>query len=128
VLWLMIGFYFLAGINHFLKPEIYIGIIPPYLTCPSALNILAGIFEIVFALLLYWVKTRKYAAFGIILMLFAFMPVHIFMIQKANVSPFLLGRYTISPIIALLRIPLQAIFIGWAWWCSKMKFNLLAYD
>jgi uncharacterized membrane protein len=124
-LWLMIIFYFTAGIKHFTNPAPYLAIIPPYLPYPETLSYLAGFFEIVFALLLFPIKTRKYACYGIILMLIALMPAHIYMIQKANIAPFLLGKLTITPLIAWIRIPFQLIFILWAFWCSKMKFNLI---
>lgn len=123
-IWLMIVFYFVAGIKHLTNPTPYLSIIPAYLTYPNALNYLAGFFEITFALLIFPLQTRKYACFGIILMLLAFIPAHIYMIQKANVAPFILGKYTITPFIAWLRIPFQALFMVWAFWSSKMKFNL----
>ena len=121
----MVLFYFFAGINHFIKPATYINIIPPYLPWPETLNYLAGLFEILFGILLIPLKTRKYASWGIILMLIAFMPTHIYMIEQAKFNPLLLGEYTITPFIAWVRIPLQGILILWAFWCGKMKFNLL---
>ncbi|TKC08130.1 DoxX family protein [Pedobacter polaris] len=124
-LWLMIIFYFGAGVNHFIKPSPYLTIIPPYLPYPKMLNYIAGFFEITFALLLFSVKARKYACWGIILMLIVFLSSHIIMIQKANDAPFLLGNWTITPFIAWLRIPFQVIFVFWAYWCSRMKFNLI---
>lgn len=125
IILIMILFYFFAGINHFIKPSTYINLIPPYLPFPETLNYLAGFFEIAFAIFLIPIKTRKYASWGIILMLIAFLPAHIFMIQKANLDPLSLGNYTITPLIAWLRIPIQAILILWAYWCSKMKFNFI---
>ena len=124
VLGLMVLFYFMAGTKHFTNPAPNLSIIPPYLPFPETLNYLAGFFEISFALLIIPIKTRKWACWGIILMLIAFMPAHIYMIQKANLGPYVLGKYTITPFIAWLRIPFQVIFIGWAYWCSIMTFSL----
>ncbi|MGZ3822145.1 MAG: DoxX family protein, partial [Mucilaginibacter sp.] len=58
----LILFYIVAGINHFRSPDSYIRIIPHYLPYPSALNILAGCFEILFGLMLIFPKTRRIAA------------------------------------------------------------------
>lgn len=121
----MVLFYVFAGINHFINPLTYINLIPPYLPFPEALNYLAGFFEIVFATLIIPTKTRKYASWAIILMLLAFMPTHIFMIQRANLDPLTLGKFRISPLIAWIRIPLQAILVLWAYWCSQTKFKLI---
>jgi uncharacterized membrane protein len=65
--------------------------------------------------MLMFKSTRPYAAKGIILMLIAFVPVHIKMVQDA---PFLLGgSITVTPLLAWLRlVVLQPLLILWAWW------------
>lgn len=80
-LYVMAIFYLLAGLNHFINPEGYILLIPEYLPNHSLLNILAGIAEVGFATGLFFPKSRKLAAWGIILMLIAFIPAHIYFIQ-----------------------------------------------
>lgn len=125
VILVMILFYFSAGINHFIKPSVYVALIPPYLPWPETLNYLAGFFEIAFSILIISVSTRKYASWGIILMLIAFMPTHIYMIQQSYLNPLTLPNITITPIIAWIRIPIQLILIIWAYWCGKMKFKLI---
>jgi uncharacterized membrane protein len=110
----LIAGYFMAGINHFRSPASYIKIIPPYFPYPRFINLIAGFCEIGFALLFIFPKTRLFAARGIILMLLAFLPVHVKMVQDA---PFLLGNITITPLIAWIRlIVLQPLLILWAWW------------
>ena len=74
---LMATLYILAGLNHFIRPENYLSLIPPYFPAPEYLNILAGIAEVVFGLGLHFSKTRYWSAWGIIAMLIAFLPVHI---------------------------------------------------
>jgi uncharacterized membrane protein len=112
----MIIAYLLAGANHFKSPGGYIKIIPPYLPYPALLNILAGVFEIAFAVMLVLPVTRPLGAWGIVLMLIAFMPAHIYMIQNA---PMKMGGLTITPFIAWARIPFQFVFAAWAWWYTK---------
>ena len=77
LLWLMILFYLVAGFNHFYNPASYWRIIPAYMPFSHAINIAAGCFELLFGLMLIFPKTRTLAAYGIILMLIAFLPVHI---------------------------------------------------
>ncbi|MES2064409.1 MAG: DoxX family protein [Bacteroidota bacterium] len=112
---LVIG-YLLAGANHFIHPQGYYRIIPSYLPYPVLLNILAGLFEISFALLLIRPKTRKVASYGIILMLTAFLPVHITMLMQA---PLKVGNLLVTPAIAWIRLLLQPVLILWAWWHRK---------
>ncbi|MBD1386103.1 DoxX family protein [Mucilaginibacter rigui] len=114
---LVIG-YLAAGTNHFIHPQGYYRIIPSYLPYPVLLNILAGFFEILFALLLIRPKTRKVASYGIILMLIAFLPVHITMLTDA---PLKVGDLWVTPTIAWIRLLLQPVLILWAWWHSKSR-------
>jgi uncharacterized membrane protein len=108
---LIIG-YIGAGINHFRIPEFYISIIPSYLPYPVILNILAGLFEIAFGLMLIFSKTRRIAAWGIILMLIACLPVHSAMLGGHTQ----LGAMHVQPVWAWLRLFLQPVLILWVWW------------
>ena len=114
---IIVIFYFLAGINHFIHPQGYYRLIPRYLPFPIVLNIIAGFSEILFALMLIRPKTRKVAAWGIILMLAAFIPVHIIMLINAPVK---VGRLLVTPLIAWLRLLLQPVLMLWAWWHTKL--------
>jgi uncharacterized membrane protein len=111
---ILIVFYFVAGVNHFRDPGSYTRIIPDYLPFKPVLNYAAGFFELLFSVMLIFVSTRKLAAWGIMLMLLAFLPVHITM---AGEAPLQLGKLTVTPLIAWLRlIVLQPLLILWALW------------
>ena len=108
---LIIG-YTAAGINHFRIPAFYISIIPSYLPYPEILNIVAGIFEILFALMLIYKPTRKIAAWGIIALLIAFIPVHTAMLNGHT----MLNGKPVLPVWAWVRLFFQPVLIMWAWW------------
>jgi len=114
----LIVFYLFAGYNHFATPSFYIPIIPPYLaTWAKEINIISGIAEILLALLLIPKTTRPFAVKGIIIMLIAFIPSHIYFIQKGS---FTLGSITITPTLSYIRLLVgQPILILWVWWSSK---------
>jgi len=112
---LLITGYLLAGINHFRIPAFYIGIIPKYLPFPNILNTLAGLFEIAFALGLIFKPTRKYAAWGIVLLLIAFIPVHTAMLSGHTE---LNGKH-VQPVWAWVRLFFQPMLIAWAWWHTR---------
>jgi uncharacterized membrane protein len=112
----LIAGYLIAGINHFVHPNGYIHIIPAYIPFPKLVNIVSGIFEVLFALMLIFPKTRNLGSWGIILLLIAFLPVHIQMVIDA---PFKLGTLTVTPLVAWIRILLQPVLILWAWWYVK---------
>lgn len=112
----MILFYLFAGINHFLHPDAYISIIPSYFRAHELINTLAGFGEIGGGLLLIFPSSRKPAAWGIIAILAAFLPVHVYMLQHA---PMQMSNITITPLIAWIRLPLQAVLISWAYLFAK---------
>lgn len=106
--------YVVAGINHFINPDFYISIIPPYLPFPNEINTLAGICEILFAILLISPKTRKFGAYAIILMLIAFIPSHIYTIQVGGCIPN--GNCVPEWIVWFRLFPIQPLLMAWAWW------------
>lgn len=114
----LIVFYLFAGYNHFANPSFYLPIIPPYLAAwAKEINIVSGIAEILLALLLIPKSTRAFAVKGIIIMLIAFIPAHIYFIQKGI---FKLGTFTITPVLSYVRLLVgQPILILWVWWSSK---------
>jgi len=77
----MVIFYFLAGLNHFIMPDFYYGLIPDYLPFPKIINTLAGIAELTLAGGLLFPMFRRFAAYGIVVMLIAFIPSHIYFIE-----------------------------------------------
>jgi uncharacterized membrane protein len=88
---------------------------PPYLPAHALLNILAGIFEIVLAVGLIFEKTRKHAAWGIILLLIAIFPANIYMYTN-NLS---YGDTPMPDWLPLARLPFQFVFIWWAYIYTK---------
>ena len=109
----MIVFYIIAGINHFRNPAAYYRIIPDYLPNAYLINIVSGIVEIALAILLIFPLTRKVAAYGIVLMLVAFIPAHIEMIRKGWCIN---SNYCLPAWATWVRLfPLQFLLIWWAW-------------
>lgn len=76
--------YFVGGINHFVSPEVYWPLIPPYLFYIIELNLLSGLFEVLLAIGLLFSFTRKWSVYGIMLLLIAFLPAHIYFIQMGS--------------------------------------------
>jgi len=114
---LMAGFYIYVGMLHFIDPEWFLLIMPPFLSSIDLeLIYISGFFEIVLGLSLLYSKSRKIAAYGLILLLIAVYPANIYLAfnQKAQQ---LIG---ISSFMASwVRLPIQFIFLGLAYWHSK---------
>ncbi len=112
-LYVMSVLYIAAGLNHFWHPKPYRRIMPPWLPWHSALVMLSGLLEVVLGLLLLFPATRQAAAWGLIVLLIAVFPANVqmaLMYAPRGGGPFLL---------ALMRLPLQALLIWWAYLFTK---------
>jgi uncharacterized membrane protein len=118
MLFLLIGFYLFAGINHFINADFYKPLLPLYLKDWSiAINFISGIAEIILGLLMLFSSTRKLAAYGIIVMLIAFIPAHIYMIQQGTFS---LGSFEMTPMIGWVRLLIiHPLLMYWTWSCRR---------
>ena len=112
--WVMAGFYLAAGINHFRHPDFYLPLIPKYLPFPWSINVVSGIAEIALALGLTISRTRRYAAWGIMVMLVLFIPSHVYFIQIGSCVE---GGLCVEPWIAWVRLVIiHPLLILWAWY------------
>lgn len=106
--YLMGVLYILAGMNHFRKPKMYERIIPPYIPAHSTVVLLSGVAEMILGFMLLNKNTQVEAAWGIIVMLLAFISVHIFMIQNKDAA------LKLPKWLLILRLPLQLGLMYWA--------------
>lgn len=102
-----------AGVNHFIRPEFYESIVPPYLPWHSALVVISGVAEIALGLLLLVPRFQCLAGWGLIALLIAVFPANIHM----ALHPDLYNSW--SPFLLWLRLPLQGVLIAWAWWYTR---------
>jgi uncharacterized membrane protein len=116
LLYVMAAFYVAAGVNHFLSPDFYVAIMPPYLPWHLELVYLSGIAEIVCGLGLLFRRTRVLAAWATIALLVAIFPANIHVaLHDVPIG----GRGEILGIWNWVRLPFQFVLIAWAWWYTR---------
>jgi uncharacterized membrane protein len=104
-------FFILGGINHFVRPDFYLNLMPDYIPSHEIMVQLSGVTEIIAGVMLLIPPISRWGAWFIIAHLVVFFTVHFWMIQHAA------DRYSDIPLVALwFRIVLQVIFIAWAMW------------
>ncbi len=115
-LYIMSIFYINVGVKHFIEPEWFLYIIPPYLSSIGLeLVYISGFFEIILGLLLLLKEYRTIASYGIILLLIAVYPANIYLAfnelpqQQIGISAFA---------ASWIRLPIQFILIGLAYFHS----------
>ncbi|WP_141731520.1 DoxX family protein [Oligoflexus tunisiensis] len=102
-------FMFLGGLNHFLNPDFYLRMMPPYVPAPGFMVALSGVVEIALGIALLLPRMRVLAAWGIIALLIAVFPANIHMYLHRDQWP------EIPAFVPLIRLPFQLVFIAWAW-------------
>ena len=103
-----------AGTLHFINPDFYLKIVPPYMPLHLELVYLSGFCEIALGLLLLVPRFSRFAAWGIIALLIAVFPANIYVYQHQDVLH-------APPILHLMRLPLQGVFILWAYWHTRRE-------
>ena len=102
-----------AGLYHFINPDFYLKIMPPYLPWHLFLVYLSGLFEVALGIAILIPKFTRMAAWGLIALLITVFPANVHMALHPQLYPNL-------PALGLwLRLPLQFVFIAWAYWHTR---------
>lgn len=96
-----------AGIMHFVAPTFYFAMIPAVFP-PLATVYVSGVVEILLGVGLLLPRYKSLAAFGTLVLMVLFLPVHVWDFMKDAPA---IG----SHLIAGIRIVIQFVLIFWAW-------------
>lgn len=112
-LWYLVGkrvfaaLFIIAGVSHFVATDFFLKIMPPYMPFHLTLVLVSGLIEIILGILLLVPRYSRLAAWGVIALLIAVLPVNIYVYQHQELFPF-------HWFLHLLRLPLQGVLILWA--------------
>ena len=104
--------FFLGGIAHFVFTELEMRIVPPSIPWPRAAVLVSGVFELLGAIGLLWLPTRRAAAWGLFALTLAVTPAHIYMLQQPGLFP------SVPYWALVLRLPLQAVLLTLIAWLA----------
>lgn len=107
--------YVLAGTLHFIQPDAYLRIMPPYIPAHVFMVRASGVCEILCGLGLLVPLTRRVAAWGLVALLIAVFPANIYMAT----NPIDTGAASLAPALLWGRLALQPLLIWWVLWCTK---------
>jgi len=110
-------FFMGAGALHFIRPDFYVKIVPPYIPAALVMVRVSGFLEITGGLGLLVPQTRRAAAWGLVILLIAIFPANVYMAT----NPVETGAESLGPLVRWGRLPLQLVFIWWALWCSRPR-------
>jgi uncharacterized membrane protein len=100
-----------GGIAHIVNPAFYEPMIPGFIPAGMA-NILSAIVELAVGILLFLPRYRYWGSIGFLVLMIAFLPIHIWDLLKESpaVGP--------SP-APEIRLTLQLVLIYAGWWMAK---------
>ena len=115
-LFLIAVLFVVAGLNHFVSPDLYLKIMPPSLPSPLALIYVSGFFEVAGGIGVAIPRLRRASGYGLIALLVAVFPANLHMAIHADEFPNI-------PLWALVaRLPLQAILIACVWFAAVKRY------
>ena len=98
-----------AGIAHFVNPDFYLRLMPPWLPWHEELVALSGACEIAAGLLMLPRSTRRIGGWVAIAVLLGVFPANVWMAVEPTVWP------EVPTWARWARLPLQLVLIAWAW-------------
>ena len=107
--YLLGALFVIAGANHFRKPKLYERVMPPYIPQHSTMVMLSGIAEMILGFMILNPDSQNMAAWGLIILLILFLPIHIYMLQNEKAS------MKLPKWLLILRIPLQFGLMYWVY-------------
>lgn len=103
----------LSAVMHAIKPEFYAPMIPEFIS-ENLANILSTITEAIVAILLILPKYRKLGGLGFMILMLAFLPIHIWDLTKE--VPMVGSKGA-----AIFRLVMQFVLIYAGWWIYKKE-------
>ena len=108
-----------TGAAHFFKTAVMVESMPDFLSYKVELVYLTGVLELLGAIGLLLPATARISAVALILFFIAILPANII----GSMKHVAFGGMENGPVYLFFRIPLQAFFIGWAYYFGIRKFN-----
>ncbi len=110
-------FYINIGVSHFISPDFFKVIMPPYIPFSIFFVYLSGFFEILFGLMIIFKKSRYYGATGLCLLLIFVFPANVYLYHSYEAQEILNITKDGSFVRLFFQIPLLIL----AYWHSKEK-------
>jgi uncharacterized membrane protein len=104
--------FFTSGLCHFLVPQFFLAIMPPYLPLHREAVYVSGAFELLGAFGLLLPGLRRAAGIGLLILAILVTPANVYMWQRADLFP------DFSPTLLFWRLPAQALLLVLIYWSA----------
>lgn len=107
--------FFGGGVMHFINPDIFVAIVPPWVPYALAAVYISGFFEVVLALLIIWPKSRPMAGWGLVALTIAVTPANVHMWLHPELFP------EVDPSALSVRLVIQVVLLFTIWWSTRIE-------
>ena len=104
-----------AGAMHFVRPALFLAMVPSGLPHPELIVFLSGIVEVGIGILLLTPAWRQVGGWLATLLFLAIWPGSIYVALSGNYP----STPTDSPLYHWLRVPFHLLYVGWALWVAR---------
>lgn len=110
----------LGGLGHFMLTPFFVSIVPPSIPYPAAAVLVSGVFELLGALGVLWLPTRRAAGYGLALLTLAVTPANVYMWQHPELFP------KIPPTLLGVRLVVQVLLLVCILWSTSRPDDAVA--
>jgi uncharacterized membrane protein len=111
---LLFGFFGLYA--HLMHPHLVVELIPPFFPLRTFLSVASGVVELAFAVLI-WTPLARPTSWAVIVYLALVLPFNIY----GWTVPTNVPSYANAPLYLWLRVPMQAVFIAFAYLAGRRE-------
>jgi uncharacterized membrane protein len=107
----------LAGVAHFIRPDLFLPMVPAFLPAPEVIVLVSGIVELGIGIVLLVPRTRRFGGWASAAFFLAIWPGSIYMAITGVYPP----EFPQTPIYHWARLPFQVLYIGWGVWVGMAR-------
>ena len=111
------AFFINVGVDHFVNPDFYLGIMPPAFPLYAEAVYISGFFEVLGGIGVLVPRLRKIAGWGLLALLVAVYPANIYMALNPEIFP------DIPVTLLYIRLAFQFLFFYWAYIVTRPIYN-----
>ncbi len=112
-LFIVFAWFMGGGIAHFLTPDFFVNIMPPYIPWHLEIVYFTGVIEIIAALAILWPATRQIAGTSLFVFTIAVTPANVHMWLNPELYP------EVAPAMLSIRLVIQVILLAIIWFSTR---------
>jgi len=110
---LVVLFFAIGGVGHFLATEAFVRIVPPWVPFPREVVYLTGVLELLGAIGVVLPRWRRAAGLGLMVLTVCVTPANVYMWMNPALFP------DVSPAFLFWRLPGQLVLLWLIWWSTR---------